>query len=165
MVEWFTALVIRHAPNKNSAVLDGVRAAACLAVIIFHINLLTFRLHMWRSDAIGPLTSSLALAGDSGVTLFFVLSGFLLFLHYARALVWEGDWPSARRFYLRRVLRIVPGYYVCLFLLIIFTHREYLHLDHLKALGLFLTFFMDSSLATYRQINGPFWTLAVEWQF
>src|SRR5439155_17714014 len=143
-----------------------VRAVACLAVIIYHINLLTSRdLHMWNPPALGPLTSSLALAGVSGVTLFFILSGFLLFLPYARSLVLGSDWPSARRFYLRRAFRIIPGYYVCLFLLILFTHREYLHRDHLKQLGLFLTFFMDSSPATYRLINGPFWTLAVEWQF
>jgi peptidoglycan/LPS O-acetylase OafA/YrhL len=152
-------------PKKNIAVLDGVRAVACLAVTIFHINLLTSRLHLWNSKTVGPLTSSLALAGDSGVTLFFVLSGFLLFLPYARALLSESNWPSARRFYLRRVLRIVPGYYACLFLLIFLVHPEYLHPDHLKELGLFLTFFMDSSPATYRQINGPFWTLAVEGQF
>ncbi|HZU00269.1 MAG TPA: acyltransferase [Ktedonobacteraceae bacterium] len=162
---WFAALVTRHAPNKNIAVLDGVRAVACVAVIIFHINLLTYRLHLWSADTIGPFTSSLALAGDSGVTLFFILSGFLLFLPYARSLVLGSDWPSARRFYLRRAFRIIPGYYACLFLLILLTHREYLHRDHLKQLGLFLTFFMDSSPTTYRLINGPFWTLAVEWQF
>src|SRR5436309_12677857 len=58
---WFAALVTRHAPNKNIAVLDGVRAVACVAVIIFHINLITYRLHLWNPQALGPLTSSLAL--------------------------------------------------------------------------------------------------------
>jgi len=65
----------------------------------------------------------------------------------------------------RRVLRILPAYYVSIFLLILFEYPEYLHRDHLKSLALFLTFFMDSTRATFRQINGPYWTLATEWQF
>src|SRR6266567_258332 len=32
-------------------------------------------------------------------------------------------------------------------------------------LGLFLAFFMESGASTYQKINGPFWTLGVEWQF
>ena len=105
------------------------------------------------------------LAGGSGVTLFFVLSGFLLFLPYANALLYENRWPSARRFYLRRVFRIVPAYYASLILMILFFHPQYLHPEHWQELGLFFTFLMDSTQATFQKLNGPFWTLAVEWQF
>src|SRR5439155_2027548 len=68
-------------------------------------------------------------------------------------------------FYMRRVLRIIPAYYVSLFLIILIEYPEYLHRDHFNNLLLFLTFFMDSTRATFRQINGPYWTLATEWQF
>ncbi len=105
------------------------------------------------------------MSGYSGVTLFFVLSGFLLFMPYAKALLGDNSWPSTRTFYLRRALRILPGYYVSLCLLIVLAHPEYLQPEHWKDTGLFLTFLMDSTPATYQQINGPFWTLAVEWQF
>jgi peptidoglycan/LPS O-acetylase OafA/YrhL len=44
-------------------------------------------------------------------------------------------------------------------------YPEYLYRDHFKNFLLFLTFFMDSTRATFRQINGPYWTLATEWQF
>src|SRR5260370_38870005 len=64
-----------------------------------------------------------------------------------------------------RVFRKVPEYYVSLFLIFLFMHPQLLHRDHLKYLALFLTFFMDSSQVTFRQVNGPFWTLATEWQF
>jgi peptidoglycan/LPS O-acetylase OafA/YrhL len=150
------------AVRKNIAVLDGIRALACLAVITYHVSH-SFRLE--NRPSLGLLLPSILLAGDTGVTLFFVLSGFLLFLPYAKSLLFGHPWPSMRQFYLRRALRILPGYYVSLFLLIILTHREYLHADHGKPLLLFLMLFMDSSAVTYRQINGPFWTLAVEWQF
>ena len=150
--------------KKNSiAVLDGVRACAILFVIVFHINRLTGD-SLWSSTE-NPLASSVSTAGGTGVTLFFVLSGFLLFMPFAKALLFNTQWPLNRVFYLRRFLRIVPGYYVSLLLLILFLHPEYLHRDHLKDLALFLTFFMDSSRATFRQLDGPFWTLATEWQF
>ena len=152
--------------KNNIMVLDGVRAIACLTVMIYHINLMTRDAQIWHpSDPTHMLISAIALSGASGVTLFFVLSGFLLFLPYAKALLFESDWPSMRQFYLRRVLRIIPGYYVALFVLILITHREYLQPDHLRDLGLFLTFFMDSTAQTFQKLNGPFWTLAVEWQF
>ncbi|GAC1393017.1 MAG: hypothetical protein NVSMB38_18960 [Ktedonobacteraceae bacterium] len=155
--------LVEDSRQKNSiASLDGVRAIACLAVVSFHLN---YIVQLWNASALGHLAIAIALSGDSGVTLFFVLSGFLLFLPYAKSLLFNDVWPSTRRFYLRRALRIIPGYYASLFLLILISHPEYLRLDHLKELGLFLTFFMDSTQATYQKINSPFWSLAVEWQY
>src|SRR6266702_4719673 len=156
-------LPYREGKRNSIAVLDGVRAIAILMVIVFHINRITGD-SLWNQMA-NPLASSVATAGGTGVTLFFVLSGFLLFMPFAKALLFDTPWPLARVFYLRSVLRIMPGYYVSLFLLILFMHPEYLQRDHLKDLLLFLTFFMDSSPRTFQQINGPFWTLGVEWQF
>ncbi|GAC1565274.1 MAG: hypothetical protein NVS3B14_02460 [Ktedonobacteraceae bacterium] len=150
--------------KQNSiAVLDGVRAIAFLMVMVFHINRITGD-SLWNRMA-NQVASSVSTAGGTGVTLFFVLSGFLLFMPFAKSLLFDNAWPLARVFYMRRVLRIVPAYYVCLFIIIIITQPEYLQLDHLKYLFLFLTFFMDSSRVTFRQVNGPFWTLATEWQF
>ncbi len=152
--------------QKNSiAVLDGVRAVACLAVISFHLNLIAhLDLKLW-TFSVGSLASALMLGGGAGVTLFFVLSGFLLFMPYAKSLLFSKDWPSMRQFYLRRALRILPGYYVALFIMILLFEPDYLQPDHFKQLVLFLTLFMDSTPATYQHLNGPFWTLAVEWQF
>lgn len=150
------------------ASLDGVRAAACLIVIAYHINLITRDTHIWNpANAHYRLLTSLILSGYSGVTLFFVLSGFLLFLPYARALLFSEAWPSMRHFYLRRALRIIPAYYVTLFLLLLFPALQPQPLPHISFwdIGLFLTFLMDATRTTFQQINGPFWTLAVEWQF
>lgn len=149
--------------TNTIAVLDGVRAIAALAVLAFHLNILNGR-PPWDMAA-WPLMSAIATFGGSGVTLFFILSGFLLFLPYVRGLLFETKWPATRDFYLRRALRILPGYYVALFLMIILFHPEYFRVDHLPQLLLFATFFMDSTAQTFRQLNGPFWTLAIEWQF
>jgi len=150
--------------KSTIAVLDGIRAIACLSVIAFHINLITLKMHFWQ-PSVGTIASAVAMTGYTGVTLFFVLSGLLLFLPYAKALLFDGQWPSTRQFYLRRAFRIIPGYYVSLCLMVLLLQPQYLQPAHWKELGLFLVFFMDSSQQTYQHLNGPFWTLAVEWQF
>ncbi len=145
-------------------VLDGVRALACLSVIEYHLALMTHDTHLWSYQSL-PLASAVVLSGNAGVMLFFVLSGFLLFLPYARSILLDLPWPDARQFYLRRALRIIPGYYTALLFLVTLQHPEYLQPQHWQQLSLFLLFFMDSTSTTFQQINGPFWTLAIEWQF
>src|SRR5437764_13868993 len=93
--------------RKNTlSVLDGVRAIACLAVITFHISA---NAHIWDIRGLGHLAVSIAMAGDTGVILFFLLSGFLLFLPYATSLLYDSAWPSTRHFYLRSAIRIMPA--------------------------------------------------------
>lgn len=150
--------------EKNSiVVLDGVRAIAILLVISYHINLITHN-GLWAMMKY-PIASSVAMGGGTGVSLFFILSGFLLFMPYAKAFLFESQWPSAKVFYMRRALRILPGYFLSLFVLVILLAPEYLRPDHWKDLFLFITLFMDSTAGTFRKINGPYWTLAIEWQF
>jgi peptidoglycan/LPS O-acetylase OafA/YrhL len=127
---------------------------------------MTRDMHLWSFSTVGTLASAMIMTGSAGVTLFFVLSGFLLFLPYAKAILFEeSKWPGTRQFYLRRVLRVFPGYYVSLFLITLLAQSQYLQPAHWKEFGLFLTFLMDSTPLTYQKLNGPYWTLAIEWQF
>jgi peptidoglycan/LPS O-acetylase OafA/YrhL len=153
--------------KESIAALDGMRAIACFSVIFLHINLVTIdpHIHIWTLDMISPIAAAVALAGGCGVTLFFVLSGFLLFMPYARALLFNTAWPDWKRYYIRRIFRICPGYFISLGLMLVWLRPDYFQPQHWLDLVLFLTFFMDSTPQTNRAINGPFWTLAVEWQF
>lgn len=145
-------------------VLDGIRAVACLAVLSYHVNFLARNYGIWRPlHGVNTLIAALVYFGESGVMLFFLLSSFLLFLPFATSLLFDSPWPSLRRFYLRRIFRIVPGYFVALFLIALFFHPEFLHHRHWHDLWLFLTFRMNNALS--QQLNGPFWTLAIEFQF
>src|SRR6266852_3959186 len=85
-------------------VLDGVRAVAVLSVIYFHF---------WLGFSNGPysLAGKLAVWGQTGVDLFFVLSGFLI---TGILLDSKGSEHFLRNFYARRVLRIFPLYYATL---------------------------------------------------
>src|SRR5260370_2929253 len=158
-------------PKSQIRVLDGVRAVACLAVFSWHVNFLARNYGIWPPlhstnrliDILVYFGESLAYFGESGVILFFLLSSFLLFLPYAKSLLFDSPWPSLRRFYLRRIFRILPGFCIALFLIALFFHPEFLHRSHRQDLWLFLTFRMDFNLSN--ALNGPFWTLAIEFQF
>ena len=164
LYSWFAVQIEDAKPKGTVASLDGVRAFACLSVVVFHIHVATERMNLWNG-ADQPFLTSVFWSGASGVTLFFVLSGFLLFLPYVKAILFEKPWPDTWLFYLRRILRIIPGYYFSLFILVLLSSPSFLQPQNWKHLLLFPLFFMDSSAATNKTINGPYWTLAVEWQF
>jgi peptidoglycan/LPS O-acetylase OafA/YrhL len=151
-------------PKNHLLVLDGLRAIACLAVLSYHISMFVRIYHLWSPS--GRMQTLLAIAanfGVSGVFLFFILSGFLLFLPFAKTLLFDGKWSSISRFYLRRFFRILPGYYAVLFLVILFFHPEFLRSEYRAQLWQLLTFRMSKALSD--QVDGPFWTLAIEFQF
>lgn len=166
-IEQWIKTGLEDVPQKKTIrVLDGVRAFACLIVIWFHIYRIPRDLSVWETRPFDNLALNTVLFfGKYGVTLFFVLSGFLLFLPFAKALLFENRWPSTRQFYLKRIFRIWPAYYLTLILIVVFFQQQYLQPQHWPELGLFFVFFMDSSAATFKQLNAPFWTLAVEWQY
>jgi len=149
---------------REIAPVDGMRALAILLVIWCHISVFgtTYGLNVGP----GPIRY-LGDFGFSGVFLFFVLSGFLLFLPYARALLDNQPWPSARKFYLRRTLRILPLYYVALAVLLL-PGGGWLRPQNIVPLSFIVLLLHDmrwdaSTIISW--VDGPFWTLAVEWQF
>lgn len=160
MHAWFAHQLDDQKSQGTIAALDGVRAVACIMVVIFHstgiIN--TY----WGIYKI-PFFAALNLFLAEGVTLFFLLSGFLLFLPYAQALLFEKRWPQARIFYLRRILRIVPGYFFSLFAIVLLAKPYYFTFHNGKTLLFFLTFLMSKEQAFV--VNPVYWSLAIEFQY
>ena len=141
--------------------LDGLRAAAALSIVLFHMLHRAGFQYSQASRTFGNYFWFLA----TGVHLFFVLSGFLLFLPYARAMLRNQPLPSARRFYRRRALRVLPAYLVVLAILAWLPTSERIH--PLSAGSVITHLFMihDSFPPFNRDFEGPFWTLAIEAQF
>src|SRR5262245_59932952 len=87
--------------------LNGLRFIAALAVIIHHIEQQKADFCLPNSFGAAPIQ----LFGELGVVLFFVLSGFLL-----TYLLLEEEKTTAtigiRNFYIRRILRIWPLYFL-----------------------------------------------------
>jgi peptidoglycan/LPS O-acetylase OafA/YrhL len=138
--------------------LDSLRAIAVLLVIIHH----------WGPP--GFFLSKLE-AGPIGVTIFFVLSGFLItrILLQAREVAKEKDQPVGsllKPFYFRRALRIFPIYYLTLAFLWLFHEQSGTSIR--DSIGYFLTYtsnFYFYSLSDWDGITSHLWTLAVEEQF
>jgi peptidoglycan/LPS O-acetylase OafA/YrhL len=93
---------------------DGLRAIAATFVLFHHAGFST-GVNM-RESGLGPYLARM----DSGVTIFFLISGFLLYRPFVVAHL-TGERPiGAGRFYTRRVLRIFPAYWVALAGIVVF---------------------------------------------
>lgn len=163
--------------------LSEIRAIAALAVVFHHIELFKHRENLpslfnsFLSGFIGTL-------GKNGVYLFFVLSGFLITYLLLTELGQFGK-INVKKFYLRRILRIWPLYYLLLvigfFLLpqlvrtstAFWGNNNYYDLitgietDFTKKLLLFVFFFPNAALAFSYRVAGvtQSWSVGVEEQF
>jgi len=137
---------------------DGLRGVAILAVVLYHCHP---RLQ-------GTFLDKFVVWGWSGVSLFFVLSGFLI----TGIILDAGSSPHFySNFYARRFLRIWPAYWLLLLLFYFFFpflfsgYRWMLH-DIAAAPWLFLLLFVQNLWPiTLPGAIGPTWSLAIEQQF
>lgn len=83
-----------------------MRALASFAVVFTHVGYATGR--SLRSDLAGPLLSR----GNFGVTVFFLLSGFLLYRPFALYSFGVARKPVLRDYFWRRATRIFPALWV-----------------------------------------------------
>jgi exopolysaccharide production protein ExoZ len=102
-------------PGGRLPWLDGMRGAAALAVVVFHVYVISFHYYppgsaLMTSAAVRAFMS-LARWGSLGVPVFFVLSGFCVGQTWLRS-------RSASQFFLRRWWRIFPAYYASLALVL-----------------------------------------------
>jgi peptidoglycan/LPS O-acetylase OafA/YrhL len=91
------------ARTQRFPALDGVRALAALGVVLTHVGFTTSR--SVRPDLFGAIIAR----GDFGVTVFFLLSGFLLYRPFAMRSFGVGPQPLIAEYLWRRALRILPA--------------------------------------------------------
>lgn len=98
------ATKVRPSWGRRLAGIEGLRGIAAISVLFYHLGLAA-------SDQVlaGPVDLLLTLC-DQGLTLFFVLSGFLLFRPFATTLMEGKPLPSIPRYARNRLLRIYPAY-------------------------------------------------------
>lgn len=133
--------------------LDGLRFFCILAVLWHHAPI-----HLTLG---GP--GSLASRGFLGVDFFFVLSGFLITTLLLREEAGKGRF-SLRGFYWRRILRIVPVYYLTVFVAMAYTVGIKGQTEYLPTLPWYLLF-MANFVAERAPNLGPTWSLGVEEQY
>jgi peptidoglycan/LPS O-acetylase OafA/YrhL len=97
---------------------DGLRFVAIAAVVLYHLRDFTPG-HEVVVGSLDSLVSKLLSVGNYGVELFFVLSGFLLAMPFAKWRTGLGPKPSLRTYYLRRLTRLEPPYLLAMLILFI----------------------------------------------
>lgn len=148
-------------------VLDGVRALAILIVVWFHF---------WQQSWLMPIFGDFNIDwiprnGALLVDMMILLSGFCLFLPYARSMVYRTSAPTAKTFYVKRGARILPSYYFSVILILFLFAlplKEYVSngvmwKDLITHLFFVNNFSFDTLVGT--KLNGVLWTVAVEVQF
>ena len=136
--------------------LGAVRALAAFAVIVTHVGFNTGKAlgNAWYAPFLARL--------DFGVTIFFLLSGFLLYRPFVAHALGDADRPAAWPFWRRRALRILPAYWTAVVVtLAVFTVKHHTATSWLAYLTLTQTIsghIVDPSLT-------QMWTLSVELSF
>lgn len=177
--------MINRKENQNGSVeselrrnhnIDILRAISILLVLIHHFNI-PYKLHdtFLGVTIFGESLSTLiARNGNYGVTLFFVISGFLITQHTLRRHK-SLDQIDVKDFYIRRVARIFP----CLLLLVVsvsllgamglqpFINQTPNGIEVSNSMTIFasLTFWMNILIIEFGWVNyalGVLWSLAVE---
>jgi peptidoglycan/LPS O-acetylase OafA/YrhL len=145
-----------HKTLTRIPALDGLRGLAALAVLVPHF------FNHWDIQSRSSFNPFLRIVydrrgyGGYGVDVFFVLSGFLI----SSLLIADRDSPSFfHDFYWKRVLRILPVYFVHLALSALF-------FDHWQSYVLLsLVFLVNFAGSFHMKVVGPAWTLSIEEQF
>ena len=92
---------------RHFACFDGLRAIAAVSVLLLHTAWVS---GFTTRSSLGAYTSRL----EIGVSVFFLISGFLLYRPFAVSHLSGRTSPNTRKFWERRILRIVPAYWLAL---------------------------------------------------
>jgi peptidoglycan/LPS O-acetylase OafA/YrhL len=129
--------------------LDALRGIAALFVVLFHYTM-------------GTPEANLGFKyGVTGVDLFFIISGFVIFMSIQKV-------SSGLEFAINRFTRLYPTYWTCAtitFLCQIFVHYQ-LGMENSSNIGLYLVnLTMFQHYFKVGDIDGPYWTLIIEMIF
>ena len=139
--------------------LDGWRAVAVIAVVLYHGRFMFFRGN--------SLAAKLSARGDVGVDVFFAISGFLICGLLLKEHARDGS-INLRRFYTRRFFRILPPYCAALVGIGLLAVLGAIHLNHweLSSCLLFYRNYKPLGMDDYGGFyTAHFWSLAVEEHF
>lgn len=143
---------------------DFLRATACLVVLGHHLaQRMSWRESLDWMEWLRVFTQT----GGFGVSLFFILSGFLLARPFWQALDRAELLPSLRIYAIRRAARILPGFWLALTVTLVLTVTVFGIPLNGQTIGRYLAgFFLvsDWHWVTFFpvEVNGPLWSIGFE---
>jgi peptidoglycan/LPS O-acetylase OafA/YrhL len=141
--------------HPRFALVDSLRAIAAISVLLTHTGFAT-------SAITNPTYGAYVGRLNVGVTVFFVISGFLLYRPFAAHRLLSAPATRVRDYARRRLLRIVPAYWLALTVLAIFPGLPGVFTNHWWIYYGFLQVYNDGTIL---KGIGPAWTLCVEITF
>lgn len=160
-----TSELERQRPHRSIPSLDGLRAISVIAVVLSHFNGYSA---LPKSGALHAFLTLFGLGGV-GVSMFFIISGFLITTLLLQEEERSGTLRMGR-FYFRRALRIFPPFYVYLMVAaaVAWAHHRALHGKLLLAAGMYVMnyvpyLWVDETPSFWYLAHT--WSLAVEEQF
>jgi hypothetical protein len=143
---------------------DFLRATACMMVLLHHV---AFRISGDKVPEIFRGLHSFLVMGSFGVTVFFMLSGFLLARPFWLALDMGEPMPRLANYALRRAARILPGFWLALTVSLAFGLWLGVSAFDSEQLMRFLAGFLllgDWHWVTLFPVdnNGPLWSIGFE---
>jgi peptidoglycan/LPS O-acetylase OafA/YrhL len=152
------ALALELLDNRYPS-LHGLRVIAIISVVQFHVTWIFAGEQGIRIDSEWTASS---LTVFFGMDLFFILSGFLIGSILLRSIETQGT-QNLKRFYIRRISRTFPSYYVVLTFLALTTGLTASQKLHLPYEYVYATNFMSLQRTDILMFWG--WSLALEEQF
>lgn len=149
--------------------IDGLRFVAITSVVLFHI-LGELQQRSGRVIAVEPRYAGffgLVANGGRGVSLFFIISGFVLALPFARHFLKASGPVSLRKYFWRRVTRLEPPYLlsVLLFVTLLGIYARGLTPDLLRHAAFTAVYLHSLVYGTMTPVNAVSWSLEIEIQF
>lgn len=148
---------------------DGLRCIAILCVLLYHINGYAVAKTPFPHDTTAETDRLCRIfaEGHVGVQLFFVISGFILALPFARQHIAGGRPVRVRDYLLRRLIRLEPPYLIALSImtaLAVLVHGERLRdlLPHFLASAVYGHYFLYGRGSDILPVA---WSLEIEAQF
>jgi peptidoglycan/LPS O-acetylase OafA/YrhL len=149
--------------------IDGLRFLAIIPVIMQHMYE-RFERNTTISFVPGnekTVTGFFASRGFIGVYIFFIISGFILALPFAKHRFADGKKVNVGQYFLRRVTRLEPTYilWITVFFIIFVIHGHNSFATYLPHYLASITYTHGLIYHMWSPINPPTWTLEIEIQF
>ncbi len=151
----------RTEPDRFFPGIDGLRAAAACLVLTFHV---AERAGINRADTTSWVADYTSQFGRLGVSIFFAISGFLLYRPFVAAHLADRPAPALGSYFRRRFLRIFPAYWLALvgYLLLASPELRDSIVDHLLLRVSLLQGWSDTLALSGVSVA---WTLTIELTF
>jgi len=149
--------------------IDGLRFIAIISVVLFHLFgfIAEKDNHTYLNNLEFSFLKNIFNHGDLGVNLFFVLSGFILALPFARHYIKFTKKVNLKSYFYRRLTRLEPPYIILMTVLCV----AYVYSDRIQiteAINSFLASLVYSHNIIFNSpsfINVVAWSLEIEIQF